>query len=83
MRAVFRILRLALGGEGRLGEVAGEQQSCQQADAQNVEARRAPDQSGNEQQSVPPDLHGWFSLCDRAAAVDAFPGHSPATAVLS
>ena len=176
MRAVFRILRLALGGEGRLGEVAGEQQSrqqeggaqsgvekrdepvrghaagpqpdaaghhhrhddeglhieelqeevqllligadpgCvlvhqlpenedlkngkyqrrqqivdnravgrvgQQADAQNVEARRAPDQSGNEQQSVPPDLHGWFSLCDRAAAVDAFSGHSPATAVLS
>ena len=30
MRAVFRILRLALGGEGRLGEVAGEQQSRQQ-----------------------------------------------------
>lgn len=175
MRAVFRILRLALGGEGRLGEVAGEQQSrqqeggaqsgvekrdepvrghaagpqpdaadhhhChdeglhiekleeevqlllvgadagrvfvhqpsenedreygeynggqqiiddravgragQQADAQNVEARRAPDQSGNEQQSIPLDFHGWFSLCDRAAAVNAFPGRSPATAVLS
>ena len=30
MRAVFRILRLALGGEGRLGEVAGEQQPRQQ-----------------------------------------------------
>ena len=30
MRAVFRILRLALGGEGRLDKVAGEQQSCQQ-----------------------------------------------------
>ena len=30
MRAVFLILRLALGGEGRLGEVAGEQQSRQQ-----------------------------------------------------
>lgn len=176
MRAVFRILRLALGGEGRLDEVAGEQQSRQQeggaqsgvekrdepvrghaagpqpdaaghhhrhddeglhieefeeevqllligadvgrvfvhqpsenedleygeynggqqiiddravgragqqADAQNVEARRAPDQSGNEQQSVPSDFHGWFSLCDRAAAVDAFPGRSPATAVIS
>lgn len=55
----------------------------QQADAQNVEARRAPDQSGNEQQGVPSDFHGWFSLCDRAAAVDAFPGRSPATAVLS
>ena len=30
MRAVFLILRLALGGEGRLGKVAGEQQSRQQ-----------------------------------------------------
>ena len=176
MRAVFRILRLALGGVGRLGEAAGTQQSRQQeggaqsgvekrdepvrgraagpqpdaaghhhrhddeglhieefeeevqlilvgadagrvlfhqpsenenlendkyqrgqqivdnravggvgqqADAQNVEARRAPDQSGNEQQGVPFDFLGWFSLCDRAAAVDAFPGRSPATAVLS
>lgn len=176
MRAVFLILRLALGGEGRLGEVAGEQQSrqqeggvqsgvekrdepvrghaagpepdaaghhhChddeglhiekleeevqlllvgadagrvfvhqpsenedleygeynggqqiiddravgrvgQQADAQNVEARRAPDQSGNEQQGVPFDFHGCFSLCDRAVAVNAFPGRLPAAAVLS
>ena len=30
MRAVFPILRRALGGEGRLGKVAGEQQSRQQ-----------------------------------------------------
>ena len=61
----------------------GKYNGGQQADAQNVEAHRAPDQSGNEQQSVPSDFHGWFSLCDRAAAVDAFPGRSPATAVLS
>lgn len=54
-----------------------------QADAQDVEARRTPDQSGDEQQSVPFDFHGWFSLCDRAAAVNAFPGRSPAAAVLS
>ena len=43
-RAVFLILRLALGGEGRLGEAAGEQQPRQQGGGpqSGVEKRDEP-----------------------------------------
>ena len=72
MRAVFRILRLALGGEGRLGEVAGEQQSRQQEGGAQSGVEKRDESVRGYAAGPQPDAAGHHHCHDEGLHIEEF-----------